>query len=454
MTTPAGMPQSAVSTQVAINPPYPTLPTRVDRKIVIMGGPPPATMTNIVSGANNMPDAVINSSDTVVLNWNGTYFSLSSTESGDNTYGQCVIEYQPNNAPPYPMVSGPSTSSPNCKLYIPGTYATDGYQAIRFVAFGDNCNLEQGSTLANVYAGNTLVYWSQIETSEGVYDWSPIDNAANVWISAGRHWILRVMTCGQAGWTSSCTNYMKNASVQGTPQWVFDAMKAAGENVVSYTVSGSVVPKYWSPTFISKYNAFIKAMGQRYNGTDNLEYVHMCCGMGGECKPDTTGSSSTPLKTNNPTKLANLQSINFNNTVWLNFIKQTYDQFALWFPNTRKCAITASFFDNQSADGWSSYPQYHELDIVNYAISKGCGLQNDGIAVANGQYNQPDSTWQTAPFISMEQRNPVGTSGEIFECDVQAMLWYAGPSRPIYMLMFLQDLQNNASILAKYGNMN
>lgn len=455
MTVPANSPQAAGPIQAADNPAYPVLPTRVDKKIVVMGGPPPTSMSNISTGSNSMPDAVINSTDTVVVNWDGTYFTLNATELGDNTYGQVVVEYQPNNAPPYPVVSGPTSSSPNCKVNIPGTYQTDGYQAIRIVSFGDNCNLEADANLANVYAGNVLVYWSQIETSENIYNWSPIDTPAQAWINAGKHWILRVSTCGQAGWTSSCSNYMQNVSAQGTPQWVLNAMHTAGDNPASYTVNGAVVPKYWSTTFISKFNNFLKALGQRYNGSDSLEYVQMAVGMGGECKPDTTGSSTTPLSTNNPTKWNNLKSIGFNNTVWLNFIKQTHDQYALWFPNTRKCAITASFFDNSSADGWGSFPQYHETDIVNYAISKGCGLQADNISITSGSYNTPNPLWQTAPFISMEQRLATNQSGDNLECDIQAMLWYAGPSRPIYCLIFSSDLNlsGSASIIAKYADM-
>lgn len=453
MSVPASPAQAAIATVAANNPTYPVLPTRVDHKVVIMGGPPPNAMTNISTGTNNMPDAAINSSATVVISWDGTYFALNNTEQKDNTYGQVIVEYQPNNAPPYPVVSGPTTSNPNCKVNIPGTFQTDGYQAIRIVSFGDNCNVGADASLANVYAGNVLVYWAQIETAENIFDWSPIDTAAQVWINAGRHWILRVSACGQVGWTSSCTNYMKNASTQGTPQWVLNAMKNAGDNPASYTVNGEVVPKYWSATYIIKFNNFLKAMGQRYNGSDSLEYVQMAVGMGGECKPDTTGSSTVPLSTNNPTKLNNLKSIGFNNTVWMNFIKQTYDQYALWFPNTRKCAITASFFDNSSADGFSG-TQYHEIDIVNYAISKNCGLQADNISISNGSYNTPNTTWQTAPFISMEQRLQTSQSGDNLECDIQAMIWYAGPSRPIYCLIFHADMQSFPSILAKYGDMN
>lgn len=456
MSVPANPAQAATTTQVATDPTYPVLPARVDHKIVIMGGPPPNSMSNISSGANSMPDAVINSSATIVVNWDGTYFSLNTTEQNDDTYGQVIIEYQPNNAPPYPMLSGPTSSNPSCATLIPGTYHTDGYQAVRIVSFGDNCNLEADAGLANVYAGNVLVYWSQIETAENIYDWSPIDTPANIWIAAGKHWILRVSACGQAGWTSSCNNYMKNVSAQGTPQWVLDAMKAAGDNPASYTVNGEVVPKYWSSTYISKFNNFIKALGQRYNGSDSLEYVQMAVGMGGECKPDTTGSSTTPLATNNPTKLNNLKSIGFNNTVWWSFIRQTYDQYCLWFPNTRKCAITASFFDNNSADGWGSYTQYHETDIVNYAISKSCGLQADNIGETNSKYNTANTLWQTAPFISMEQRLNTSQSGENLECDIQAMLYYAGPSRPIYCLIFTSDLNKSgsAAIIAKYADMN
>lgn len=95
----------------------------------------------------------------------------------------------------YPTFSGPSSA---CKGIT--AYSTNSKQAIRFIKFGDNVNSSDGSTNQYVYGANILLYWSQLEPTEGVYNWSVLDTAMQPWISNGKKVICALcLLAGLAG---------------------------------------------------------------------------------------------------------------------------------------------------------------------------------------------------------------------------------------------------------------
>ncbi len=324
----------------------------------------------------------------------------------------------------YPTFSGPSSA---CKGIT--AYSTNANQAIRFVKFGDNTNTSDGSTNQYVYGTNILLYWSQIETADGVYDWSAFDTAIAPWIANGKKIIPRMMPSGWSSWNPP-------HSAQGTPSFVLSSIK-------HYTNGkGGVVPAYWDATYKAKLQAFIAAFGARYNGNPAIEFVHVAPGMGGECKPDTDSNVAGAQKS--------LLSIGYSNDLWLQHIKDVAGYYQAAFPNTLLGCQTAANF-------WSGGGSKHtEADIVNWCKSAGIGLQNDGIGSGTG-YTIPDQNWQRSKgsrFIAAEQRNNTAKTSDSFECDVEAMLSFCQDSEPIYCFCFASDLlaSGNQAILAKYAS--
>ncbi len=107
--------------------------------------------------------------------------------------------------------------------------------------------------------------WSAIEPSENTFNWSLLDNAISSAQANGVKFAFGIVNC-------DVENYV---SANATPQWVFN--DGAGSYQVgpnSWAVTNYTVP-YWStnPVFFAKLDAFISALGQRYDGNTNIAYI-------------------------------------------------------------------------------------------------------------------------------------------------------------------------------------
>lgn len=101
--------------------------------------------------------------------------------------------------------------------------------------------------------------WIDIETQEGIYDFSAIDAFIDNWTSFGKNFSITVET-----------------ALDGTPEWVFDACVAQGASCKITGVSSPVAyPVYWNTTYQTKLNAFIEAFGDRYRNHPDLEFILM-----------------------------------------------------------------------------------------------------------------------------------------------------------------------------------
>jgi hypothetical protein len=120
--------------------------------------------------------------------------------------------------------------------------------------------------------------WSVIEPEEGHYCWEHPDweGCINSWIEHGFKVALMVRGMDTLG-----TFYN-----EGVPEWVFDAgAKYIDESIQNYRgtfllnnipddVNFSVrYPVYWDDVYLEKVEKFVAAMGQRYNGCPDVEYI-------------------------------------------------------------------------------------------------------------------------------------------------------------------------------------
>ena len=186
--------------------------------------------------------------------------------------------------------------------------------------------------------------WATIEPSENTFNWSYIDNA----ITSARNNGVKV-----------AFGFM-NADVEpyitpnATPQWVFNA--GAGYYVVGtnggYAATNFNVP-YWStnPVFFAKMDAFISAVGQRYDGNTNIAWIDLR--NYGEWGEGHLGNISTA------TNGHNIPSISVGE-LETNYIKPYLDA----FPNTHVVIPWGAAMYN-SAYTW--------------AVQQGAGMRRDGI---------------------------------------------------------------------------
>jgi FG-GAP-like repeat/Beta-galactosidase len=108
-------------------------------------------------------------------------------------------------------------------------------------------------------AGVSLrLHWSDLEPSEGVYNWSFFDVEIERAQAAGKKVLLRVGTGGD-----------------NMPSWVMTAVRSAGGRTFTFTdnAGAHTIPVFWDPTFLAKKSAMIAALGARYSANPTVQAV-------------------------------------------------------------------------------------------------------------------------------------------------------------------------------------
>ena len=109
----------------------------------------------------------------------------------------------------------------------------------------------------NVDGVTVRLNWSDLEPTEGQYDFSYLDTTLASVNAAGKKALLRIMTQG------------------AKPAWVTTAVKNAGGLFFSFTSKGKAtsIPVFWDPTFLAKKTAMIQALGAHLTNTPGLAIV-------------------------------------------------------------------------------------------------------------------------------------------------------------------------------------
>jgi hypothetical protein len=111
--------------------------------------------------------------------------------------------------------------------------------------------------------------WAEAEPEQGHYNWKLIDEVIAAWKPRGAAVAMRVMTCNahSAGYYSS-------------PRWLFNAGCKGFEYLVGGddpTSGGKRIPRlepdYADPIYLEKHGAFLKALGERYDGRPDVEFL-------------------------------------------------------------------------------------------------------------------------------------------------------------------------------------
>jgi len=178
-----------------------------------------------------------------------------------------------------------------------------------FPVDGDRPENNPSWTNVNIDGMRLRPDWKGIQTSSGTFNWSAIDHIFDIAAQHGKFIGLSV-TAGIS-----------------TPQWVYDA------GVTKYRLqdsSGNSMPLPWDPVFQTKWLAFVRAMGLRYDGNPTLGYV-VISGLGQAIE---TAMAKTTADNNTLTALGGPPA-------WVTAAKQIIAGYAQAFPTT-PFFITAS----------------------------------------------------------------------------------------------------------------
>jgi hypothetical protein len=111
--------------------------------------------------------------------------------------------------------------------------------------------------------------WVDAEPAPGEYNWKVIDDVIAAWKSRHATVAFRVMTCNA-----------HSAGYYTSPKWLFDAGCKGFEYVRGGddpTSGGQRIPRiepdYTDPVYLSRHGAFIDALGKRYDGNPDVEFL-------------------------------------------------------------------------------------------------------------------------------------------------------------------------------------
>jgi hypothetical protein len=205
--------------------------------------------------------------------------------------------------------------------------------------------------------------WADAEPEEGNFNWKIIDDVIADWKPRGVAVALRVMTC--------------NAHSSGyytSPKWLFDAGCKSFEYLVGGddpTSGGKRVPRiepdYADPIYLEKHGAFLKALGARYDGRSDVEFLDIgSYGVWGE------------WHTQHPAPLA--------------VRKEIVDLYLRAFRKTPLVFMS------------------DDAEVLNYALAHGTGFRRDGVGSPWHEQNWIGSkkyagvagmaeTWKHAPVV-------------------------------------------------------
>ena len=119
--------------------------------------------------------------------------------------------------------------------------------------------------------------WGDIEKTEGVFDWSYIDEIMDTYRKYGFRFSLRF-----------CTYETNGVTPYAIPEWLVPSIEGTD---VSLNGKKLFEPKYDNPVFLEKLDAFLAGCAEKFDGNPDIEYIdigtfgtwgegHTFCGSG------------------------------------------------------------------------------------------------------------------------------------------------------------------------------
>jgi hypothetical protein len=190
-------------------------------------------------------------------------------------------------------------------------------------------------THSNIDGMRVKIKWSNVEVTQGVYNWTPIDQAISLARSVGKKISISI-----------------NAGANDCPQWLYSA-GAVPHTIVNGRLAGGIMPVIDDPVFISKWSRFIMAFGARYDHNATVNYVVMT-GIGNVVEwYESDGDYFKSLSPPNPPGTAK----------WIHQAETIIDAYAGGFPTTPFFGAIAHPYDGN--DGLNA-----EKAVIGYSNSR------------------------------------------------------------------------------------
>ncbi len=167
------------------------------------------------------------------------------------------------------------------------------------------------------------LYWSEIETKEGVYDWSAWDRRLQPWLKAGKKFALRIMWCSSGNWPHP-------ASKTPTPAWVW----ASGAKSVRYPLNGTEIPLFWDPIYKKHALRFMAEIARKFGDDPRLVFIDVTPGAETNPYRFRVFNAWRPQFKEEYAATAASDGRTYNDDLWLETIKGYLEASRATFPRT------------------------------------------------------------------------------------------------------------------------
>ncbi len=211
-------------------------------------------------------------------------------------------------------------------------------------------------TLYPAIGGQYTFSWSDLQPQEGNFQWQLID-----------HWLqAEALQSGKRAAFAITTYHGRIEGGIAVPAWVYTPAQG-GNAQAAINCSGVLVPRYWNQYYLAKYNAFVAALGARYNGDARLTWVQIGTGLYGETQP-ADGLDDQCLK-NALTADFGITDTLIMSSRWVTTVNTITDYYISAFPSTTLLLQYApTFLDACERKQTSDYAATHGVGLFNAGL--------------------------------------------------------------------------------------
>ncbi|MFZ5830866.1 MAG: hypothetical protein ACOY3P_12295 [Planctomycetota bacterium] len=221
------------------------------------------------------------------------------------------------------------------------------------------------AAIANPYITGALfqVIWSEVEKSDGQYDWAELDRWMKPWIDAKKKVAVRIM------WSTS-GNWPRPFYKTPTPRWVWQK----GAKFAFHQPSGTEMPLIWDPIYCQYAWRFLKEFAARYDGHPALLFVDVT--PGAETNPYRFGTINKryPEFKNEFAKIRTSDGRSYSEDLWLETIKRWVDESDRTFEKA-PLLVTLNVGGLDGPD--------RSAEIGDYCVARGFYVGQNGLAAGS-----------------------------------------------------------------------
>jgi len=240
------------------------------------------------------------------------------------------------------------------------------------------------------------VIWSEIEKTDGQYDWTAVDSWIKPWKDAGKNVALRIMWSTSGYWPPV---YYKHP----TPQWVWEK----GAKFAYHDLSQTEIPLIWDPIYKKYAFRFLREISRKFENDNSILFFDVT--PGAETNPYRSGTIDTrdPSFSAKFTSAASSDNKTFSEALWFSTIREFIDSSSV---SINKSPLLVTLNVGNIAGGRSQLSANGD-----YCASKGIYVGQNGLKGTTPVSNFESWSHTTKVFYEMYEKSGSANEGTLME---------------------------------------